>query len=329
NFDENGSDVVRAFVMANATYWIDEFHFDGLRVDAVHCMADDRDPHIVTEIGDAIAAVRARSDREIHLIAESNVYDPQILQAVDSGGHGWDALWCDDFLHSVFAVLRPGAHMSSRQYHPHDDLDATLKRGFVFQGTLRESRRRRPLEETAGEPPVPLDSLVYAIQNHDFIGNHPQGRRLHQVASPEAQKSAAALLLLHPAIPMLFMGEEFACDHPFYFFVDFTDQHLRNAVDQGRRKEHPQHDWNDVDSPLSASAFERSRIGPAAAGDAQMHEWYRSLIALRKEWRSQGLLSQETISAEWDDRGHLARLCYGSGADARFAIVRLHPEGSV
>lgn len=216
--------------------------------------------------------------------------------------------------------------MSSRQYHPHDDLDATLKRGFVFQGTLREPRRRRELDETAGEPPVPLDCLVYAIQNHDFIGNHPQGRRLHQVASPAAQKAAAALLMLYPAIPMLFMGEEFASPNPFYFFIDFTDQHLRDAVEQGRRREHPQHDWNDVSSPVSPEAFERSRIGPAAAGDPQMRNWYRTLIALRKQWKSQGWLRQEAISSRWDAVGHVAHVCYGHGADSRFVIVRLHPE---
>jgi maltooligosyltrehalose trehalohydrolase len=326
NFDEDGSDVVRAFIIANATYWIDEFHFDGLRVDAVHCMADERDPHIVTEIGDAIAAMRARSGRELHLIAESNVYDPQILQAVDSGGHGWDALWCDDFLHSVFAILRPGDHMSSRHYHPHVDLDATLQRGFVFQGTLRQARRRRTLEETSGEPPVALNSLVFAIQNHDFIGNHPQGQRLHQVASPAAQKAAAALLMLYPAIPMLFMGEEFACPNPFYFFVDFTDQHLRAAVEQGRRREYPQHDWNNVASPLAPEAFEHSRIGAAAKGDRQMYDWYRSLIALRKQWKSQRGLAQDALSAHWDEQGHFARLSYGEGEEARFVIVRLHSE---
>lgn len=327
NFDEPGSDIVRAFVIANAIYWLDEYHFDGLRIDAVHCMVDERDPHVVTEIGDAVAAYREQSSREIHLIAESNVYDPQILQAIDSGGHGWDALWCDDFLHSMFAILRPGDHMSSRQYHPHVDLDATLRRGFVYQGTLRETRRRLPLEETQGSPPVPLDCLVYAIQNHDFIGNHPQGRRLHQVASPDAQRAAAALLLLYPAIPMLFMGEEFACENPFFFFVDFTDQHLRDAVEQGRRAEHPQHDWSDVESPLSPEAFERSRIGPAELGHADMRAWYRRVIALRQEWRRNGWLSQGELSARWDEPGHYAHLQYGRGQDSRFAIVRLHPAG--
>jgi maltooligosyltrehalose trehalohydrolase len=173
---------------------------------------------------------------------------------------------------------------------------------------------------------VALDSLVFAIQNHDFIGNHPQGRRLHQVASPAAQKAAAALLMLYPAIPMLFMGEEFACRNPFYFFVDFTDQHLRDAVEQGRRREYPQHDWNDVASPLSTEAFEHSRIGPAAEGDLQMRDWYRTLIALRKQWKSLGWLAQDALSAHWDEQGHFARLCYGEGAEARFVIVRLHPE---
>ena len=249
---------------------------------------------------------RKRHNRQLHLIAESNVYDPQLVRSVADEGHGWDALWCDDFLHSVFAILRPGDQMSARPYHPHVDLDATLRRGFVYQGTLREARRRLSLDETQGVPPVPLDSLIYAIQNHDFIGNHPQGRRLHQLTSPDAQKAAAALLLLHPAIPMLFMGEEFAAEHPFFFFVDFGDQHLREAVEQGRRQEHPQHDWTDVASPLSDEAFERSKIGSTADGDPSMRAWYRRLIAQRREWKAAGILSPQTLVARWDAGGHYA-----------------------
>lgn len=327
NFDGEGSELVRAFVIANAAYWIDEYHFDGLRVDAVHCMADDRDPHIVTEIGDAFTVLKEDAGRELHLIAESNVYDPQILQSIETGGHGWDALWCDDFLHSVFAVLRPGDQMSPRWYHPHTDLDAALRRGFVYHGTLREPRRRYELAKTEGSPLAALDGLIYAIQNHDFIGNHPQGRRLHQLTSADAQKAAAALVLLLPTVPMIFMGEEFASESPFYFFVDFGDEHLREAVEQGRRREHPQHDWTDVESPLSPGAFERSKIGPADEGDASMREWYQSLIALRRQWKSEEFMSPENMTAHWDQEGCFAHVAYRDGGDERFVVVRLHPAG--
>ena len=327
NFDEEQSAIVRDFIIANALYWIEEFHFDGLRVDALHCMADDSDPHIVRELGDAVAGLRASAARELHLIAESNIYDSEVIRSVEHGGHGWDALWCDDFLHSMFAILRPGDHMSSRQYLPHADLDATLRRGFVFHGTVREQRRRLSLDETEGSPRVSIDSLVYAIQNHDFIGNHPQGRRLHQLSSADAQQAAAALLLLLPAIPMLFMGEEFASDSPFYFFVDFGDAHLREAVEQGRRAEHPQHDWTDVASPLSNEAFERSKVGTASTGSADMRDWYQSLIALRKQWQRDGILSHVTMKGNWNEPGHFAHVAYQDHDQPWFVIVRLHPFG--
>jgi len=329
NFDGDASQGVRNFFVANTTYWLDEFHFDGLRVDALHCMVDESDPHIVTQIGDAVAALKIDAKRELHLIAESNVYDPEVLQAVKAGGHGWDALWCDDCLQSVFAILWPGQHMSSRSYHPHADLDLTLRRGFVFQGTLRQQRRRLSLDETASSPRVSIGSLVYAIQNHDFVGNHPQGRRLHQLTSPAAQRAAAALLLLSPAIPMLFMGEEFASDSPFFFFVDFGDQHLREAVERGRQAEHPQHDWTDVESPLSTAAFERSKIGTASDGSQEMLDWYRRLIALRRQWKDSGHLRQETMSASWNEAGHFALLIYGDASDRRFVVIRLHAAGDV
>ncbi|QDU92873.1 malto-oligosyltrehalose trehalohydrolase [Lignipirellula cremea] len=327
NFDGDACEPVRDLIVGNAVYWIDEFHLDGLRLDAIHCMADDSMSHVATAFAQAFARLQTHVSRPLHLIAESNVYDPELLHPLDGGGHGYDALWADDFLHSVFALLCPGDHMSSREYHPHTDMDLTLRRGFVFQGTLHEARRRIPLAETADLPPTSLESLVFAIQNHDFIGNHPQGRRLHQIASADAQQAAAALLLLHPAIPMLFMGEEFACEHPFFFFTDFQDPRLREAVEQGRRREHPQHDWTDVESPLSPAAFERSRIGSAAEGNAAMRAWYQQLLALRRQWRSDGLLSGDQLSGEWNQEHDYAQLIYGSGADARFVLVRLHPAG--
>ena len=109
------------------------------------------------------------------------------------------------------------------------------------------------------ESRVDTQGLIYAIQHHDFIGNHPLGKRLHQVTSPETQRAAAALLILSPAIPMLFMGEEFACEQPFQFFVDFADDHLREAVVEGRKREYPQHEWADGMLPIDPSAFSTRR----------------------------------------------------------------------
>lgn len=328
NFDGLDAARVREFFIANAIYWIDEYHCDGLRLDAIHCMYDDSEKHIVTEIGEAVGALRQQLNREVHLIAESNVYDPEMLQPLERGGHGFDGVWCDDFLHSVFAILRPGERMSNRSYQPHEDLDTTLRRGYVYCGTLREPRERVALQPDGSEESeerVPLESLIFAIQNHDFIGNHPLGQRLHKLVSIEAQKAAATLLLLHPAIPMLFMGEEFASENPFYFFVDYGDEHLRVAVEEGRRREYPQHDWSDGRSPLDRSAFERSRIGPLEAGNVELQQWYRKLLQLRRQWKARGLIRTASLNAHWDSDLHLAWLQYDADGDSAFAAVRLHP----
>lgn len=331
NVDDDDPQVarrVRDFISHNATYWIEEFHLDGLRLDAIHCMEDDSQPHIALEVAQQFAQLQSQVERPLHLIAESNVYDPELLRP--STGVGYDAEWCDDFLHSSFAVLRPGEHMSQRVYESRD-LEMVLKRGFVFQGGLRGVTRRR-IELAHEVQPVELESLVFAIQNHDFIGNHPLGLRLHQLTSDDAHRAAATLLLLYPAIPMLFMGEEFACENPFHFFVDYGDEHLREAVEHGRRAEYPQHDWTAGASPLSPEAFHHSKIGPAHEGNPATLAWYKAVLALRKAWKADGFLQADCMQANWYDSAGLALLQYRKAGQIRFVAVRLHgpddkPEG--
>ncbi|MCR9294526.1 MAG: malto-oligosyltrehalose trehalohydrolase [bacterium] len=332
NFDAPLSSSMRRFVVENAEFWIRDYGFDGLRLDAIHCMRDTSQPHIVTEIARQVANFRDSQARHIHLIAESNVYDPEMLSPLDQNGHGYDAAWCDDFLHSVFAVLRPGVHMSSREYAPDTDLNAVLQRGFVYRGTLHETRQRIPFNTSAtsphtSAPAVRWESLVYAIQNHDFVGNQPHGKRLHQIVGVEAQRAAAALLLMHPAIPLLFMGEEFAASNGFQFFVDFGDKPLRQAVEQGRKAEYPQHDWESIDSPLSEEAFIQSRIGPVNEGDMATRGWYRNLIALRRRWSVDGLLKPENYSGVWDAKRQLAHLTYRGQEATGNVLIRLHAMG--
>ncbi|MCS7467275.1 malto-oligosyltrehalose trehalohydrolase [Stieleria sp. ICT_E10.1] len=321
NFDDPvHGDAVRRFFAANAVYWLDEFHLDGLRVDAIHCMADDREPHVAAEISDEVAFWSQQSRRNVMLIAESNVYDPEMTVPRESGGIGFDAMWCDDFLHSTFSVLRPGEQLCHRPYLPKTDLDHALRHGYVYEGTLRNERRR-----STPSSRVDTHALVYSIQNHDFIGNHPLGVRLHQLTSVDAQRAAAALMMLSPAIPMLFMGEEFACEHPFRFFVDFSDQGLRDAVVEGRRREYPQHDWDGGVLPTDPAAFTAAKIGPRGDGDAVTLQWYRRLIELRKRCRATGLLVDANLTVENDLAKSLYLLRYADGSETLTIAVRLSP----
>ncbi len=319
NFDDpEWGRQVRRFFIANAIHWFDEYHFDALRVDAIHCMLDDSPVHVAAELSEAVKAFSRESGRSAMLIAESNVYDPSMLAPLDEGGIGFDAEWCDDFLHSVFAVLRPGEQLCHRSYIPKLDLEQTLDDGCVYEGTLREQRGRRTERSR-----VDRTGLVYSIQHHDFIGNHPLGKRLHQLTSPDTQRAAAAMLILSPAIPMLFMGEEFSCERPFQFFVDFTDDHLRHAVVEGRKREYPQHDWSSGTLPIDPKAFYDSKIGAADDGDPEMRQWYKSLIALRKSWRSIGLLDDANLSLHNDLDPGLFVLRYENESAIGVVAVRL------
>ncbi len=294
NFDdpEHGSEL-RRFFIANAINWLDEYHFDGLRVDAIHCMKDDSECHVTTELSQVVRSWSKLAKRPAMLIAETNVFDPEMLAPVSMGGADFDAQWCDDFLHSVFAVVKPGEHRCHRRYESGSDLDQTLRLGYVHEGTLRNERGR--VQPSAS---VEFSGLVYSIQHHDFIGNHPLGKRLHQLTSVETQRAASALLLLSPSIPMLFMGEEFCCENPFQFFVDFGDADLRTAVVEGRKREYPQHDWSTGVLPTDAVAFHDSKIGSVLNGDGAMRAWYRDLLKHRMRWIGSGILQQQHLVVE-------------------------------
>ena len=252
------------------------------------------------------------------MIAESNVYDRQMITPTDEGGVGFDAEWCDDFLHSVFAVVRPGEDLSNRTYND-QDLARVLQCGCVYEGSLSDPQRDR--RDRPGR--VETSRLIYCIQNHDFIGNHPLGQRFHQLTSLETQAAAAALLLLSPAIPMLFMGEEYACSKPFQFFVDFSDESLREAVVQGRRREYPQHDWTRGVLPTDEDAFLDSKIGTAADGNPRMLRWYRELISLRRQWKKIGLLNERNYAVEIEPETGTNIIRYDDGTRIATIAVRL------
>lgn len=309
---------VRRFFVANVIHWLDEYHIDGLRIDAIHCMRDDSDYHIVTEIAESAHQWSQQVGRPIILIAETNLYDQQMVSPISQGGHGFDAQWCDDFLHSLFAVVQPDQQLCHRPYRPGNDLSETLAIGCVYEGSVRSQRGRSHRRER-----VDTHGMIYSIQNHDFIGNHPLGQRFAQLTSIDTQAAAATLLMLAPAIPMLFMGEEFACRQPFRFFVDFSDQHLRRAVVKGRRREYPQHDWSAGVLPTDPQAFYQSKIGPPGQGNATLRRWYQALIECRKRFRSSGLLSDGRLTVDSDVSSGLFHLHYQDGSRCLDVAARL------
>ncbi len=323
NFDDGPSaKAIRRLVIDNAIYWLDEFHLDGLRVDAIHWMCDHSDEHITRQFGREVREWSERVGRRIWLIAETNVYDASMTAPLSEDGCGFDAQWGDDFAHALLACVRSHDRLTVRTYQPHEDLARALQRGFVFRGDVRGDRGREEIGNATAQR-VDTSSVVYCIQNHDFIGNHPLGQRFHQITAPETQAAAATLLLLSPAIPMLFMGEEFASENPFAFFVDFGDDSLSQAVIEGRRSDYPQHDWSGGVLPTDAEAFESAGIGDVTAGNIAMHSWYRELIAVRRRFTQSGLLVGEHLVVHTDiDRGCYA-LQFRRGDEQLIAVCRL------
>lgn len=293
NYDGSESEHVRQFIIDNAVYWLEDFHLDGLRLDAVHCMYDDSSPDILDAIRHRVSQQAANVGWPVHLFAETNAYNHELLTP-DQNRAPYDGIWCDCLMYSIYSHALPELSITHRQYQGTADLVETLKHGYVFAG--KETQRVTDNQRTSRH----FESLVVALQTHDSVGNHPHGKRIHQLTSKAFQKSAAGLVLLYPGIPLIFMGEEFATSAPFPFFVDFEDRHLRDAVDIGRRGEYPPHIWQDALLPSQAEAFFKAKWNEAPQRDPDMYRWYQSLLQLRKQGIHEGWLTAANMQTSVD-----------------------------
>jgi maltooligosyltrehalose trehalohydrolase len=290
NFDGTQSRTVRDFFIQNALYWLAEYQFDGLRLDAVHAMIDDSTPHIVTELADAVRSL-VEPDRHVHLILENDCNQARYLQRTNSCQvQGYDAQWNDDIHHALHVLVtgESDGYYSDYSDHALDQLGRCLVEGFAYQGEpslFRNGAVRG--ERTAGLPP---GAFISFLQNHDQIGNRAFGERITTITDPRAVRAAMAILLLAPSPPLLFMGEEFGAKTPFLFFCDF-EKGLAEAVATGRRNEFARFArFSDPDSragipdPNTASTFEASRLDWDDLTQPCHREWlrfYRQLLKLR------------------------------------------------
>jgi len=300
---------VRQFVIDNILFWIDEYHFDGLRLDAVHYMFDDQDKHILAEIQEQFRKHETELSRKIYLIGESNIYDAELVGDVAANKPNYDAIWSDCLMHSIYKHGNPDLRLTNRHYESKDIAEA-LEHAYVFSApkAIRVTDEIRKQNHPVADRSY-IESLIMAVQTHDSVGNHPHGKRLHHLTSVEYQRAAAALILLYPSIPMLFMGEEWSTDATFPFFADFEDQGLRKAVDKGRREEYPHHDWSDSPLPSDTVAFTGTKSRPADL-DHQSNHWYRSLLKLRRQGIESGWLCVDNFSTSADLQNSIFKLIY-------------------
>ena len=330
NFDGSDSDEVRRFICDNALMWLRDYHFDGLRLDAVHSLVDTSATHILQQLAREIAHLQAQLGRHLVLIAESDLNDPRVVRSPEIGGYGIHAQWSDDFHHCLHAILTGEHEGYYADFLSLRDLAKALERVFVYDGCHSDFRRRKH-----GSPPTGLTghSFLGYLQNHDQIGNRAKGERIGHLVNPGRLKIAAAIVLTAPFIPMVFQGEEWGASSPFLYFTDHDDGELGRLVTEGRRREFAAFGAHaeDVSDPQAEATFERSKLDwdeSKVSPHAGLLDWYRRLIRLRRQMPilCDGLLDQ--VKTDFDEcakwfvlrRGPVAVACNLAASRQRVPI---------
>jgi maltooligosyltrehalose trehalohydrolase len=293
NFDGPESKAVRDFFVHNALYWLTEYHFDGLRLDAVHAITDDSTPDILTELAEVVRGSVA-PERQIHLILENDQNRSSRLRRTAElcQPREYTAQWNDDIHHALHVLItgeRDGYYIDYSE-NPLNQLGRSLTEGFAYQGEASVHRNGEARGESSdGLPPT---AFVNFLQNHDQIGNRAFAERINKLANPQAVRAAAAILLLAPSPPMLFMGDEFGAETPFLFFCDF-EKDLAAAVTSGRRNEFAHFakfsdpaERERIPDPNAIATFETSKLDWKTIDEPRHHEWlafHRRILNLRRQ----------------------------------------------
>jgi maltooligosyltrehalose trehalohydrolase len=284
NFDDAWSDGVREYFCNNALYWLHHYHLDGLRLDAVHMIFDNGAVHFLQHLNDRVRGYQETVGRPLHMIAESDLNSPRVIRSSDAGGHGLTAQWLDDFHHALYVLLDSKGRERYEDFGSMTQLAKAFKDGFVHSGEYVRFRKRRHGISSAG---IDGRKFVAFISNHDQIGNRPDGKRISVLIDFERLKLAAATLILSPYIPMLFMGEEYGDERPFFYFISHSDPVLIEAVRKGRQEEFRDFQTKGQSPDAQDEETFRRCILEWDRRNTGHHEallsWHRTLIALRTE----------------------------------------------
>lgn len=327
NYDDAETAPVREFFIQNALYWLEEFHVDGLRLDAVHGIFDFSAHHFLAELKERVEKLAARTSRRLFVIAESDLNDSRLLHCPNRGGYGLDGQWSDDFHHSVHTLLTGETSGYYADFGSIADLTTVLSDGWLYSGQYSHYRRRRHGNSPAGVAP---ERFVVCTQNHDQVGNRALGDRLSQTADLESLKLGAGILLLSPFTPLLFMGEEYGETHPFQYFTSHGDPALIEAVRKGRREEFAAFGWQEeVPDPQDEATFRRCVLDWGVR-DKEPHRTllalYKSLIAIRNRFSLGGRKPQVrsdgcSVTLEYCDGRSQLTAIFNFGSDHREASL--------
>jgi maltooligosyltrehalose trehalohydrolase len=298
NFDGPHSDEVRRFFIENALHWVTDYHFDGLRLDAVHGITDQSAQPFLAKLAQAVHARAEELNRRIYLMPECDLNDARFIRSRELGGFELDVHWNDDFHHALHCLLTGEADGYYQDYGTVAHLAKGFTEGFIYTGEYSLYRRR---SRGSACRDLPARRFLVFAQNHDQVGNRLYGDRLGQLVSFEAQKLAAGAVLLSPFIPLLFMGEEYGETAPFQYFVSHWDPKLIEAVRRGRQEEFAGFEWEgEPPDPQGEETFQRSKINRELRHEGQhrvLYEFYRELIRLRRQHPALAHLSKENLAA--------------------------------
>lgn len=334
NVDGEGSDHVRRFFVEQALSAVRELGADGLRLDAVHEIADQTASPFVAELAATLAAESRRLGRTLTVVAESPADDPRLVTPARAGGLGLDGVWNDDFHHALRVSLTGQSDRYFGDYRGAADLATACTGGFVVAGRQAPSRRRRH----GSRPPEPLggDRLVVFAQNHDQIGNGGFGRRLSDELPLAAQFPVTAAVVCSGWVPLRFMGEEYGETAPFHYFTDHGDPELADAVREGRRSEIGAQAGFEPPDPQARATFDACRPDRAVAGSGihgELLDWQRLLLNLRRCEPALGTLEPERSSCWFDEAtgawALLRRADPGLGARPVVVAATMHDAACV
>ena len=306
NFDRQGSDEVKRFLCDNALMWLRDYHFDGLRLDAIHAMLDTSAVHFLEQLASEVAAQQERLGRHLVLIAESNLNDPRIVRPIEAGGYGIDAQWSDDFHHALHAWLTGERSGYYADFGSLAHLAKALRNAYVYDGIYSQYRQRCHGRPATG---VSAHRFLGYSQTHDQIGNRAGGERSSMLMNAQRLKIAAALVMTAPFVPMLFQGEEWGASTPFLYFSGHPEPELGRAVREGRKREFSSFGWDpqQVPDPQALETFTDSKLDweeLAREPHADLLQWHRELILLRRQLPelAEGRLEQVVVEFNEETR---------------------------
>ncbi len=298
NFDGPYSDEVRNFFMENTIYWLEQFHVDALRLDAIHGIYDMSPKPFLQELAERVDELSQEQDRKFYLIAESDLNDVRAIRTREAGW-GIHAQWNDDFHHSLHALLTGERQGYYQDFGTVEDLAKAWREGFVYSWQYSSYRKRHHGSSSAG---IPAHQFVVCSQNHDQVGNRLRGDRLSTILPFEALKLVAGAVILSPNVPLLFMGEEYGEESPFLYFISHSDPELVQAVREGRKEEFSAFEWGneeeEIPDPYSEETFSRCKLSWDKRGEGKhkfLYNFYKELIRMRKEIPSLRNLSKEDM----------------------------------